>query len=125
MWKKAIAGTTNCDRGGHSNMHSGRYMYSSNYMDNSRNSNDWSNQVLGPYDKQQDTQKKKWVINISNQPLTPEQEKLLAHGPNYAVVPRDPPVAQYVAAVEQACSKLEEGKVEGVQGTGEGGHPKK
>ena len=36
----------------------------------------------------------------------------MAHGPNYAVVPRDPPVAQYVAAVEQACSKLEEGKAE-------------
>ena len=52
------------------------------------------------------------MINISNQPLTPKQEKLLTHGPNYAVVPRDPPVAQYVAAVEKACSKLEEGKAE-------------
>ena len=114
LCKKSYSGNNNCDRGGRSNMHSGRYMYSGNYnyMDNSRNSNDWSNQVLGPYDKQQDTQIKKWVINISNQPLTPEQEKLLAHGPNYAVVPRDLPVAQYVAAVEQACSKLEEGKVE-------------
>ena len=67
--------------------------------------------LLSPYDKQQDTQIK-WVINISNQPLTPKQEKLLAHGPNYAVVPRDPPVTQYVAVVEQACSKLEEGKAE-------------
>ena len=114
LCRKSYSGNNNCDRGGRSNMHSSRYMYSGNYnyMDNSRNSNDRSNQVLGPYDKQQDTQIKKWVINISNQPLTPEQEKLLAHGPNYAVVPRDPPVAQYVAAVEQACSKLEEGKVE-------------
>ena len=112
LCRKSNSGNNNFERGGCSNMHSGKYMYSGNYMYNSRNSNDQSNQVLGPYDKQQDTQKKKWVINISNQPLTPEQEKLLAHGPNYAVVPRDPPVAQYVAVVEQACSKLEEGKVE-------------
>ena len=107
----------NFERDGCSNMHSGRYMYSGNYMYNSSNSsndsnNDRSNQVLGPYDKLQDTYRKKWVINVSNQPLTPEREKLLAHGPNFAVVPRHPPVAQYIAVVEHACSKLEEGKVE-------------
>ena len=97
----------NFKRGGCSNnMHSGNYMYSSK-----NDNNDWSNQVLGSYDKQQDRQNK-WVINISNQPLTPDQEKLLAHGPNYAIVPKDPPVAQYVAAVEHACTRLEEGKAE-------------
>ena len=56
--------------------------------------------------------KDKWVINISNTPLTAEQEKLLAHGPNYAIVPREPPIAQYVTAIENACTKLEEGKAE-------------
>ena len=40
------------------------------------------------------------------------KEKLLAHGPNYAVVPREPPIAQYIAVVENACTRLEEGKVE-------------
>ena len=35
---------------------------------------------------------KKWVINISDKALTEEEEKLLAHGPNYAIVPRNPPV---------------------------------
>ena len=94
----------NFKRGGHSNnMYSGNYMYSGK-----NEKNDRSNQVLGSYDKQQDRQKK-WVINISNKPLTPVQEKLLAHRPNYAIVPKDPPVAQYVAAVEHACNKLEEG----------------
>ena len=75
----------NFERGGCSNnMHSGNYMYSSNYMYSGENEkNDQSNQVLGSYDKQQGRQNK-WVINISNQPLTPDQEKLLAHGPNYA-----------------------------------------
>ena len=103
-------------RGGCSNnrqsgmyMHSGRYMYSGN------DNNDCPNQVLGSNgetSKDLDKEKEKWVINISNKPLTPDQEKLLAHGPNYAVVPKEPPITQYVAAVENACTKLEEGKAE-------------
>ena len=52
------------------------------------------------------------MINISSKPLSQNQEKLLAHGPNFAVVPKDPPITQYVVAVENACSKLEEGKAE-------------
>ena len=96
------------------NRHSGRYMYSSNF------NTSCPNQVLGSkgetntlyYDREMDKGKEKWVINISNTPLTAEQDRLLAHGPNYAVVPRKPPIAQYVAAIENACTKLEEGKVE-------------
>ena len=38
--------------------------------------------------------------------------KLLAHGQNYAIVPKEPPIIKYVAAIEPACSKLEEGKAE-------------
>ena len=38
-----------------------------------------------------DRQKAKWVINISSNPLTPAQESLLSHGPNFAVVLRGPP----------------------------------
>ena len=37
---------------------------------------------------------------------------MLAHGPNYAIVPKEPPIVQYVAAVEHACTKLEEGEAE-------------
>ena len=62
--------------------------------------------------KEQERDRKKWVINISSKPLSQDQEKLLAHGPNFAVLPKDPPIAQYVVAVENACSKLEEGKAE-------------
>ena len=108
-------------RGGCSNnrqssmyMHSGRYMYSGNFNTGCQN------QVLGSkgetesedLDREIEKEKEKWVINISSTPLTPDQEKLLAHGPNYAVVPKEPPIAQYVAAVENACTKLEEGKAE-------------
>ena len=33
-----------------------------------------------------------WVINISSRPLSTVQERLLALGPNFANVPRDPPL---------------------------------
>ena len=37
-------------------------------------------------------------------------------GPNYAVVPRSPPITEYIAVVEQACSKLQLGEVEELRG---------
>ena len=57
-------------------------------------------------------QPNKWIINISNKPLTKVQEKLLSHGPNSVVVLKNPPILEYIAMVEQACIKLGEGKAE-------------
>ena len=51
---------------------------------------------------------KKWVINLSNTPLTENQERLLAWGPKFVIRPRHPPVEEYIAAVEKACPKLEQ-----------------
>ena len=48
----------------------------------------------------------KWVINLSNKPLTPVQRSVLAKGPNYAVTPRQPPNLEYITAIEAACTKL-------------------
>ena len=62
------------------------------------------------------TSTSKWVINISSKPLTQTQEKLLARGPNYAVVPRSPPKTEYIAVIEQACSKLKPGEAEELRG---------
>ena len=90
-------------------LHSSNNMHSSNYIYS--NKNDQSNQVLES-NQNQNNRQNKWVINISSKPLTPDEEKLLAHGPNYDIVPRNPPIVQYVAAVEHACNRLEEGKVE-------------
>ena len=70
---------------------------------------------VSPADNSSNTTNK-WVINISSKPLTQAQEKLLAHGPNYAVVPRSPPIAEYIAAIEQACSKLQQGEAEELRG---------
>ena len=58
----------------------------------------------------------KWVINTSSKPLTKAQEKLLVHRPNFAMVPRSPPVTEYVAAIEQASSKLHQGEAEELRG---------
>ena len=45
----------------------------------------------------------KWVINLSDTPLTKAQTRLLAHGPNFAIIPRHPPKEEYVASIEYAC----------------------
>ena len=55
---------------------------------------------------------KKWVKNLSNTPLTIDQERLLAHGPKFVIKPKKPPVGEYIAAVEQACSRLTQGEVD-------------
>ena len=57
-------------------------------------------------------EKKRWVINLSNTPLTEEQERLLAHGPKFVITPRETLVKEYIAATEQACTKIEQGKKE-------------
>ena len=50
-------------------------------------------------------QRAKWVINISSRPLSTVQERLLAHGPNFAVVLR-PPIVEYITKVEKVCQQL-------------------
>ena len=53
---------------------------------------------------------KKWVINLSKTPLTREQERLLAHGSKFVITPKETPVKEYIAATEQACTKIDQGK---------------
>ena len=54
----------------------------------------------------------RWVINMSKEPLTEAQENLLAYGPNFAITPRNPPIGEYIAAVEQTCQKMAHGEAE-------------
>ena len=58
------------------------------------------------------TDSSKWVKNLSDTPLTEAQTRLLAHGPNFAITPRNPPKEEYVASIEYACQKLKEGEAE-------------
>ena len=57
-----------------------------------------------------------WVKNLSSTPLTQVQIKALAHGPNFAIVPRGPPVGEYIVAIENVCNQLQPGKVEELRG---------
>ena len=37
-------------------------------------------------------------------------------GPNFAIVPKEPPVIEYVAAIEKACQQLKQGEAEELRG---------
>ena len=50
---------------------------------------------------------KKWVINLSSIPLTKEQESLLAHGPNFVITPKKPPLGEYISNIEKVCQSLD------------------
>ena len=91
-------------RGGRSNQHGDHTCINTENLD------------ISPADNSSNTTNK-WVINISSKPLTQAQEKLLAHGPNYAVVPKSPPIAEYIAVIEQVCSKLQQGEAEELGGS--------
>ena len=45
-------------------------------------------------------------------PLTEAQKQPLAHGSNFAISPRSPPIGEYIAAVEQTCQSLAHGEAE-------------
>ena len=53
-----------------------------------------------------------WVKNLPDKPLTEAQECLLAHEPNFTIIPRCPPNGEYIVAIEHACSKLNQGDAE-------------
>ena len=57
-----------------------------------------------------------WVRNVSSTPLTMAQEKILSRGPNFAIVPKSPPVGKYIASIENACSQLRQGEAEELRG---------
>ena len=57
-----------------------------------------------------------WVRNLSSTPLTQDDVRALAHNPNFAIVPRSPPVGEYIAAIENVCNQLQQGKVEELRG---------
>ena len=59
---------------------------------------------------------RKWVHNLSKTPLTEDQQKVLARGPNFAIVAKEPPVGEYISQIERMCQQLKQGKVEELRG---------
>ena len=54
----------------------------------------------------------KWVVNLSSIPLTTAQTSLLSKGPNFALVPTNPPNVEFISVVEAACQRLSEQEVQ-------------
>ena len=42
--------------------------------------------------------------------------KALSNGPNYAIVPKVPPVGEYITAIENVCNQLKQGKAKELRG---------
>ena len=57
-----------------------------------------------------------WVRNLSKTPLTNAQGKVLARRPNFTIVPKVPPVVEYIVAIEKACQQLKQGEAEELRG---------
>ena len=53
---------------------------------------------------------KKWIKNISSIELTPDQEKILKKGGNFAITPTSIPKEDYIVAIEQASKMMSKGE---------------
>ena len=112
------------NKGGCSNQNMQRYMYhsgnryryssrtSSTTPDTGTTSEDPNNSRSTPTTTTVVKSNSKWVINMSKKPLTDPQVKLLAHGPNYVVTPRNPPIGEYITVVEKTCQNLTQGEAD-------------
>ena len=97
--------------GGCSNIQHGKCGHSNQNTISESNSNN-NTTISNAYDENNTIINKNWVRNISKIPLTDAQECLLAHGPNVVIVPKEPPISEYIAATEKACLQLKLGKAE-------------
>ena len=95
---------------GHSNIQNSKHYEKANNNTKEGKKDDSTNHTQVP------SNNNAWVRNISPTPLTEVQMKLLSHGPTYAVVPRSPPVTEYVATIKQACTALRQGEAEELRG---------
>ena len=96
----------------HANMHSGTDNLSSTANTSNAELNSRSTTGTSTALKSTNVLKNKWVVNVSKIPLMEAQEKLLTHGPNFAITPRCPPIGEYIAMVEQTCQNLVQGEAE-------------
>ena len=88
-----------------------------NSGDNNNNNNNNNNNISNTSIRTSTTTiNGNWVRNFSKTPLTEAQEWLLAHGPNFVLVPREPPTCEYIAVTEKVCQQLMQGKTEDLKG---------
>ena len=57
-----------------------------------------------------------WVKTFLKPPWLKQKRGYLPTGPNFAVVPREPPILEYITAIERTCAQLQQGKAEELRG---------
>ena len=97
--------TVSADRGDNNN--------NTNSLSNTRNLNTSNSNISNTSNINNNN---KWVRNYSKTPLTEAQHRLLSHGPNFVITPREPPTLEYIAATEKVCNQLTQDKVEEFRG---------
>ena len=104
--------TVSADRGDNNNITNSlsntRNLNTSNSNSNTSNSNISNTSNINNNNK--------WVRNYSKTPLTEAQHRLLSHGPNFVITPRELPTLEYIVATEKVCNQLTQGKAEELRG---------
>ena len=102
--------------GGHSNMQDGNHGHTCTNREKETKQIDTAETTGESTSINNDININIWVRNISSTPLTEAQEKILLRGPNFAIVSKSPPVREYIASIENACSQLRQGEEEELRG---------
>ena len=100
--------------GGRSNYQHGREGYWEEDTRETRSYNTETNQTntetaRTPGTIKESSMTRKWVHNLSKTPLTDDQQKVLAGGPNFAIVAKEPAVGEYISQIERMCQQLKQG----------------
>ena len=115
--KQEKEGRRTCLLGIHNDHHSNPTRQNNSHIQiGGENTSDQGNSNPRGEDEIPETKENTWVKNLSNSALTKDQIKALAHGPNYAIVPRCPPTGEYIIAIENVCNQLPQGKAEELRG---------
>ena len=113
LWQKNTGGCSNYQHGreGHDQVQDTRKTTANN-----TETNQVPNTDTTPAIPVTPRETRKWVYNLSKIPLTEDEEKVLAWGPNFAIVAKEPPVGKYISQIERMCQNLNQGKVEEFRG---------
>ena len=114
MMKTACSTCMKSNREHDDNCHCHSTCMNSNNLDNnnSTGTNTINNYKDGSNNEDNNSNNSNWVRNHSKTPLTDAQKRLLSHGPNFVITPRDPPTLEYIVATEKICNQLSAGKAE-------------
>ena len=100
LWQRNTGGHSNFQRGSR-----GHWEDDTDKDDLIRNNLNNKAKDRSPPKNKEECMGRKWVHNLSKTPLTEDQEKVLARGPNFAVVAK-PPVGEYISQIERVCQQL-------------------